>query len=151
MSVLWEIPKDDKNHIMKRRELVVKIHAMLAQLKLWVAAAKNASNVDVGLDIDLGDLDAQTPAGASTDPGEETDGETNGEMDEETDGEGDREGEEEEEEDEEEEEGDGELSEETDEEMQMGTYAERFGMRSEELSDGTNGSDGQNDEETDGE
>lgn len=109
---------------MKRRELVMKIQAMLGQLKLWVAASKNASNVDVGVDIDLGDLDPQTPARASIDPGQETDGEVDDGMGEETDGEGDGEVDGE---------PDGEMSEEMDEEMQLEMYAGKFGMTREEL------------------
>lgn len=140
MSVLWEIPKDDKEHIMKRRELVMKIHDMLGQLKLWVAASKTASNVDVGVDIDLGDLDAATPGGATADGGmgEGTSGMTGGEVDEETNAEIDEEEEEEE-------------GEEMDERTQLAMYGRKFGLTDAELygetSENDHGMYGENDPE----
>jgi hypothetical protein len=50
VSVLWDMPKHNREQVMKRRELIGNIHAMVRQLELWVAASRIASNGGIGME-----------------------------------------------------------------------------------------------------
>jgi hypothetical protein len=65
MSALWEIPRDGREHVVTRRELTKRIHVMLGQLQLWVAASKNLTDIDIDIDMEPNfvETDGETDAG----------------------------------------------------------------------------------------
>ncbi|KAG9084570.1 hypothetical protein FS749_005121 [Ceratobasidium sp. UAMH 11750] len=116
MSALWEIHNDGRDHVVKRRELVQRVQAMLGQLKLWVAASKRVPGADGGAVIDVFDDDEvdamMMPASEADGPHENVAGPSGlvnsyrdqyGDEDEDEDGEGEDEDEDEEDEEDEEE------------------------------------------------
>ncbi|KAG8740113.1 hypothetical protein FRC10_004742 [Ceratobasidium sp. 414] len=65
MSTLWEVPKGNEDDVIKRRQLMTRIHTMLGQLEPWIAASKNPANVDVDMDTGSG-VDGGTDAEMNT-------------------------------------------------------------------------------------